>query len=370
MNIVTPIAAPGRPAAATLGLLDCDIHPRVRTLEEFKPFLSTAAWHRLTTYGLRPRNGFAKGYVFPKAAPLACRRDAWPPGGGPPASDLGFVQQQLLDHHGVDIGVLNPLQPSGQGDQNDAFSAAMSRAVNEWQVEHWLRHEPRLRGSIVVPYEDAEASVAEIRHWAGDKRFAQVLLMTRTSEPLGRKRYWPIYQAAVECGLPVGMHAFGYSGWAMTSGGWPSFYVEEVQEHATSCQALVSSLIVEGVFERFPKLRVLLIECGFGWMPALGWRLDKHWKTLRDEVPHLKRAPSEYMREHIWVSTQPIEEPERPEHLLDVIDWIGSEKILYASDYPHWDFDDPRIALPSYVPADKRAAILGGNARKLYGIPG
>jgi len=241
--------------------------------------------------------------------------------------------------------------------------------VNEWQVEHWLRHEPRLRGSIVVPYEDAEASVREIRHWARDRRFAQVFLMTRTAEPLGRKRYWPIYQAAADCGLPVGMHAFGYSGWAMTSGGWPSFYVEEVQEHATSCQALVASLLVEGVFERFPGLRVLLIECGMAWLPALGWRLDKHWRTLRDEVPHLKRAPSETMREHIWVSTQPIEEPERPEHLLDLINWIGHERILFSSDYPHWDFDDPRVAIPSFVPAEQRAAILGGNARRLYGIP-
>ncbi len=88
--------------------------------------------------------------------------------------------------------------------------------------------------------------------WAGDPRFCQVLLMSRTSEPLGRQRYWPIYEAAAEAGLPVGIHAFGYSGHAMTNGGWPSFYIEEVQEHATSAQAQVASLVVEGVFERFP----------------------------------------------------------------------------------------------------------------------
>ena len=111
-----------------------------------------------------------------------------------------------------------------------------------------------------------------------------------------------------------------------------------------------------------------MIECGFAWMPALAWRLDGAWKRLKDEVPHLRRAPSEYMREHVFVSTQPIEEPERPEHLLDTLEWIGWDRVLYASDYPHWDFDDPRLAIPAFIPEDKRAAIYGGNARRLYGL--
>lgn len=368
MNVVRPIAAPGRPAVATLGLFDCDIHPRPLSLEEYRPWLSTEMWHRVQTYGIRARHGFAKGYPFPKAAPFASRRDAWPPG-KLPGTDLDFMRQQHLDYHGIDIGVLNPLQPSGQGDQNDALSAAMTYAVNEWQLERWLKDEPRLRASVVVPYEDGEASAREIRRRAGDPRFVQVLLLSRTAEPLGRKRYWPIYEAACEAGLPVAFHAFGYSGWAMTNGGWPSFYIEEVSEHATSCQAQVTSLIVEGVFERFPTLKILMIECGFAWIPSLGWRLDKHWRKLKDEVPHLKRAPSEYLREHFYVSTQPIDEPEQPEHLLDVMSWIGWDRILYASDYPHWDFDDPRTAFPSFIPADRRRDIFGANARALYGIP-
>jgi hypothetical protein len=366
MNIIRPIAAPGRPAAATLGLVDCDIHPRCADLGEYRPFMTDAAWYRLTTYGIHARHGFHKGYPFPKAAPLASRRDAWGPQGQPPASDLGFVQKQFLDHYGLDIGVLNPLQPSGQGDVNDDLSVALAHAVNEWQLAHWVDHDARLRASIVVPYEDAAASAAEIRKRAGDARFCQVLLMSRTSEPLGRKRYWPIYEAAAEVGLPIGIHAFGFSGNAMTNGGWPSFYVEEVQEHATSAQAQVASFVVEGVFERFPTLKILMIECGFGWMPSLGWRLDNNWKRLRDEVPHLKRAPSEYMRDHVYVSTQPIEEPAKGEHLLDAMEWIGWDRILYASDYPHWDFDDPRIAIPSFIPLEKRAAIFGGNARGFY----
>ncbi|WP_431270555.1 amidohydrolase family protein [Dankookia sp. P2] len=193
-------------------------------------------------------------------------------------------------------------------------------------------------------------------------------MMSRTAEPCGNPRYWPIYEAAAEAGLPVAFHAFGYSGWAMTNGGWPSFYIEEVSEHATSCQNQVISLVVEGVFERFPALKVILIECGFAWLPSVGWRLDQAWKSLKSEVPHLTRLPSEQIRQHIWVSTQPMEEPERGAHLLDIMEWVGWDRILFASDYPHWDFDDARSAMPGMVPAEKRAAIYGGNARALYGL--
>ena len=127
-------------------------------------------------------------------------------------------------------------------------------------------------------------------------------------------------------------------------------------------------MVVEGIFERFPALRVIMIECGFAWMPSLAWRLDATWKRLKDEVPHLKRSPSEVMREHVFVSTQPIEEPERPEHLLDTMEWIGWDRILFASDYPHWDFDDPRYAFKVPLTAAEKAAIFAGNAVNFYGL--
>ena len=100
-------ARPGRPAAATLGLVDVDIHPRAHGLADFKPWLSERWWCYAQEYGPRARHGFTGGQPpFPKAQPLACRRDAWPPGGGTPASDIGFLRSHHLDAHGIDIGVL------------------------------------------------------------------------------------------------------------------------------------------------------------------------------------------------------------------------------------------------------------------------
>ena len=163
---------------------------------------------------------------------------------------------------------------------------------------------------MVVPYEDPAASVKEIELRAGDANFAQVLFLSRTAEPLGSRKYWPIYEAAAAAGLPIGVHAFGYGGWPITPGGWGSYYLEEMVGHAQAQQSLLISLIFEGVFERFPTLKVVLIEGGLAWAPALAWRMDRQWAKLRKEMPHVKRPPSEYMRTNVWFTTQPIEEPE------------------------------------------------------------
>ena len=365
MNIELRQPVRERTRCAKPAVIDCDIHPKA-SYEALRPHLSHRWWDYLNTYGLRARHGFARGYPYPKGTPQAARRDSWPPGGGLPGSDLDFMRAQHLDPYGIEIGVMNPLAPSGQSEQNPELSAALASAVNDWQIEAMTAREPRLKASIVVPYEDGEAARAEI-HRRGDNRdYVQVLLLSRTSEALGRRRYWPIYQAAVEHDLPIGIHVFGYSGWAMTNTGWPSFYLEETAENATSSQALVTSFIMEGVFERYPTLKVVLIETGFAWLPALGWRLDKIWDRLKDEVPHVKKKPSELIREHFWVCTQPMEEPEEPDHLMAVMEWIGWDRIVFASDYPHWDFDDPFLALPPSLDENQRFRIYSGNARGLY----
>lgn len=363
MNI--EVRARERSSKTRLDIIDCDFHPKI-THEQLKPFLSNQWWSYLQTFGNRNRHGYAKGYAYPKMTPQAARRDSWPPTGGLPASDLDFVREQHLDPYGIATAIMNPLSPTGQGDQNVELSIAMASAANDAQLANWCDRDPRLKASVVVPYEDGAASAAEIGKRSGDRRFSQVFMLSRTGEAQGRKRYWPIYEAAVEANLPIGIHAFGYSGWPMTASGYPSFYIEEMTEHATAAQVTVTSLIMEGVFERLPDLKVVLIECGFGWLPALGWRLDKHWKRLKDEVPHLKMAPSEYIKKHFWVTTQPMEETETPEHLQDVMNWIGMERIMFSSDYPHWDFDDPFVSLPPFLTEPQRRAICAGNARALY----
>jgi uncharacterized protein len=349
-----------------LHVIDCDIHPTMTSLSDLNPWLTKRWQQHIVTYGEFVRQGLSKTLSHPRMQPAVARADAWPPDGGLPGSHLPFMQAQHLDPNGVDYGVLQPLRPNGNSQRNLDFGAALSSAVNEWQLAVWTGKDKRLKGSIAVTQEWPEAAVKEIERRAGNRDFIQVSLPPRADEPLGRRRYWPIYRAAMEHGLPIGLHVSGVNGHTSTASGSPSYYIEEHHNNVQSMQGLVTSLVVEGVFEEFKDLKVVLIEGGFAWVPALAWRLDKHWAKMRDEVPHLKRPPSEYIREHIWCTTQPIEEPENPEHLVDLIDWIGWDRLLFSTDYPHWDFDDPHTVFKVKLSEAQKRQLFRGNAEKLY----
>ena len=350
-----------------LATADCDIHPQRNDDTALHPYLEKRWTEHMQMFGSRPRQAYQAGPAYPKGQPNASRRDAWP-AGGRPGSSLPFMRDQLLDPNNCVLGVLNATGDNGQSYQNREFGAAVCHAMNEWQLHEWLRPEPRLRGSIVVPYEDADAAVAEIERYAADPHFVQVLMLSRTSEPPGQKRYWKIYEAAAAAGLPVGVHAFGFGGYPVSGGGWPSYYIEDMVGHAQSSQSFLTSMVIEGVFERVPALRLVMIEAGFAWLPSLAWRLDKIWNRLKVETPHLKRLPSEYIHDHVWLTTQPMEEPANRAHVLDAIDWIGWDRLLFATDYPHWDYDDPAQVLPMPVAEGKKRGFFLENALALYGV--
>ena len=196
--------ATDKPAANTLAIADCDVHvvPGDQKKELF-PFLEKRWQDYMSTYGLRPRQGFASGPAYPKGQPDAARRDAYPPG-GKPGSSLSFMREHHLDPLNIQMAVLNPLR-TGQGMQNLEFGSAFCRAMNDWQIAEWTSKEPRVKASVVVAYEDTPAAVAEIEARAGDPNFVQVLLLSRSAEPFGQKRYWPIFEAAAANGFIYGI---------------------------------------------------------------------------------------------------------------------------------------------------------------------
>lgn len=365
MNVQSSIA---RPAQSQLRVIDCDIHPMLRSPNDILPYLPERWREHAATYGNFYRQPFLGSGLYPKATPALSRRDAWPASGGPPGSDLDFMREQHLDPNGIEFGILQLLSPAGKDQRNPDYGAVLCQATNDWQLAEWAEREPRLKASILVACEDAAAAVAEIERRASDKHFAQILLTHRTREILGQRRYWPIYEAAARNNIPVGIHVGGISGYPLAAGGWPSFYLEDHYDHTIGMQSLLASFIFEGVFEAFPDLKLIMVESGFGWAPAFTWRMDKHWVRLRSEVPHVKRAPSEYMKRNVWFTTQPIEEPEGRGDMLDLLEWVGYDRILFSTDYPHWDFDDPRFAFKANLSEANKRLIFSENARHVFGL--
>jgi predicted TIM-barrel fold metal-dependent hydrolase len=192
----------------------------------------------------------------------------------------------------------------------------------------------------------------------------QILLLAMGEVPLGRRALWPIYAAAERHRLPIGIHAGSAYRHPVTSLGWPSYYIEDYAAQAQAFQSQVTSLVTEGVFAKFPALKVVLIESGVTWLPGFLWRFGKFWRGLRSEVPWVDRAPAEIVRDHIRLTIQPLDGP--PEVVERVIDHLRSDDmLLYASDFPHWwfDGDDP---MPGGLPDDLKRKILVENPRATY----
>lgn len=349
------------------GIIDSDIHPSPRLgAESLKPYLASRWCEHLDTYG-DPNNGpYATTYGFPRYMPSTARRDAWPSNGGLPGSDLELMRTQHLDRNEVALGILEPLS-FGHSARNIEFGAAMCAAVNEWQIDEFIDKEPRLRASIVATQEDAALAVAEIERRAPDWRYAQIEFPSITCEPLGRRRYWPIYEAAARHGLPIGIHVGGPTG-ARTASGWPAYYNEEHLSLVATMQTHLTSLVLEGVCEQFPGLKFILIEGGVAWSLSIARRLDRLWEQLGAEVPHVRRPPSQYMAESFYFSTQPIEEPEDPKDLPGIFEEVGWDRLLYASDYPHWDYDDPKYAFKASMPDEQMQKLMRDNALGVYRV--
>jgi predicted TIM-barrel fold metal-dependent hydrolase len=369
----------GSEPSAQYGLVDCDVHPHLKGgMSDLKPYLSMAAQRRL---GLGenlqlsaasrpeavsvPRN---RQYVNPAGV---LRRDAYPPDGSPPASDSAYVAAHLLDAHQISRAILIGGDVLGLGAMPDPdLAAIIATAYNEWLADHWLDADERFRGALVAAPQDPVQAASEIRRMGQRRGFVSVLLPL-TNILMGQRHYYPIYEAAAELGMPVTIHPNSSEGIFTTgpslAGAAPTYYVEWHTGLSQVFQANLISLVCHGVFERFKALKVVITEGGIAWLPDVLWRLDKNVKGLRDEVPWVRRLPSEYVFDHVRFTSQPLPEPRRRAHLHTLCDIVHADRtLMFSSDYPHWDFDDPASVLGS-LPADILGKVRAGTAIETYG---
>jgi uncharacterized protein len=350
------------------GAIDCDVHPAMPGVTALLPYLNDY-WRDQISNRHIDRLPFHLS-SYPPTSPLSARPDWKPTLGQAKASPADPIRAHLLDRFGLKLAICNTLH-GGVALFNNDMAAAICSAVNDWVAEELLGAEPRLRASILLPAHDVELCLREIERVAPDRRFVQALFLAMGEAPLGRRSNWPLFAACEKHGLAVGIHAGSTYRHAPTYAGWPSYRVEDYVAQSGAFETQLLSLIAEGVFQKFPSLRVVLIESGFTWLPHFLWRTGKTWRGVRPEVPWIDRSPTEIVREHVRFTLQPVDAPRaEPEVLARTIEHIteqmGSDGfLLFSTDYPHWHFDGEDV-LPAGLGQDTIKKMLIDNPLDAY----
>jgi predicted TIM-barrel fold metal-dependent hydrolase len=274
-----------------------------------------------------------------------------------------------MDAMGVDYACLFPTPMLFLGTHPQVeIEVAMARAYNRWLCDTILEHEPRIISMLYLPFNDPEATYQMVKDFGHRKGVKGFMVTAPRYKPVHDNAYMKTYRLLEEMGLPISFHA-AYN-WNDQSLQLTNRFIGV---HALGFMWFnmvhMTNWVVNGLPERFPKLKVMWIESGLTWAYSLMQRLDHSYKMRTSDCPSLKRKPSEYMRE-MYFSSQPMEMPDDPSILEATFKMIKAEtQLVWSSDYPHWDFDLPGVIydLPFLNEQSKRN-ILGGNAAKLFNL--
>ncbi|MBM4763375.1 amidohydrolase family protein [Bacillus sp. B15-48] len=352
-------------------VIDCDVHPNPKQYEDLNPYLSD--YWRDFLNDCKWKGIFPNIPSMPIVANAGHRMDSVPPEGGLGCSSLSYFKEDVMDRYNYANAILFPdstfqLAASPQHE----MATALASAYNDWEIEHWLEKNPNLRGSVVVASQDPESAAREIDRVGSHPQMAQVGLSIHSPYGgWGDKRYYPIWEAALRNNLVCTFHVSVPGGLFRPGPVYVNYYPEDQTIHTLTYQAQVASIVFGGVFEKYQELKMLFVEGGFAWLPSVMYTMDTHWRNLKREVPWVKRPPSQIVREHMWFGTQPFIEPARHEdekHIVDILKMVGTDRFVFTSDYPHWEFDAPHAALAT-IPIDIRRKILYENAVGLFALP-
>ena len=275
-----------------------------------------------------------------------------------------------MDREGIDVSVLFPTSSFAvSGVVERDYAVAYARAYNDF-IAQVCRESPRLKAIGLLPFQDVDAAVEEANRAVGELGLAGIAVASQgMKEHLGSRTFWPIYAELERLNVPFCVHnrREGPAG----DHRFDSFLYMHTIGRPVETVIQFAGLLYGGVAEQFPGLRVGFLECGVGWVPYWMERMDEEWeKRGKVEAPLCKEKPSEYVRNGNWFfATEPEEEM-----LPYVIERIGEDRILFASDYPHWDGMFPRVVSTirgrTDVAEDAKQKILGGNAMRFYGWDG
>jgi uncharacterized protein len=289
-------------------------------------------------------------------------------------TDAGHVER-TMEWLSIKTIVLIPTYMLTLGVLSDRDRAiSICRGFLEYMLDGRSNADKGITFPIVVPLQDPEEAAKLIDEYASRPEVCAVMANAGTFQPpLGSVSYNPIYEACQRHGLPVIVHA-GNLGpdFSQFQRGFQSFLENHALDLVFCNEVQITSVVCEGVFERFPKLEFIFQESGVAYIPALMHRLDTEYMRRRTDAPVLKRLPSEYIKQHVYFATQPFETSLKPRHAEYLFDMLGGAgRLMYSSDWPHWDWDHPDvIAELSFLDTEQKAQILGGNARRVLRLRG
>jgi predicted TIM-barrel fold metal-dependent hydrolase len=248
------------------------------------------------------------------------------------------------------------------------IEAELATAYNRWIVEHVLPHEPRMKAMLYLPFNTPEAAEATVKRFLGASGVVGFLVTSTRYQPVHANEYMRLYAMLEEAGMPIGFHAHH---------NWHNEYTRHLNRflsmHAISFvlsnMIHLTNWVINGLPVRFPRLKVLWIESGLAWLPFLMQRLDHEYLMRVSEAPLLDRLPSEYISQ-MYYTMQPMEATNL-KLLEGTFEAIHADtQLLYASDWPHWDFDVPAkvFDLP-FLDERARRNILGLNAARVFNLP-
>jgi predicted TIM-barrel fold metal-dependent hydrolase len=342
-------------------IIDTDVHESFSSLKDLVPYLPEPYKGWIAGGAWR---GFSQPFAYTSPG-NGNRADARSADGSASVSDYSMMKAQLLDAYNLSYAVLTGYFYPTALKMQYGLGTALAAAYNDYVIEHWISKDKRFLGSIQINARDPEAAAREIDRLAAHPQMRQVMLPVVDDIAYGHPMYKPIFEAAERNRLMV---AFHHTTFAQGPYGMGLHYMERHCLIPISLMPQVISLIANGVFDSYPNLRFIVLEGGFSWLPHVMWRMDREYRQGRVEVPWIKKLPSEHCRERLRLSTQPTEDISA-ENWMKLIDLMGTDDILvFSTDYPHFDFDNPNTAIPKSLPQGTREKILWKNAADFYDL--